>query len=73
MKLNDLFQYRYLVPLALFFGFAPFLPQPHLLEKLGMLFGGELHRPIDIFDLFWHGWPLVLLGYKVVTDLRSKN
>lgn len=50
---------------AIFMALAPFSPQPHLLEKLGMLFNGELHRGIDIFDLFWHGiWPL-LLGVRL--------
>lgn len=73
MQLKDLLQYRYLVPLSLLFGLAPFLPQPHLFEKLEMLFGGELHKPIDVFDLFWHGWPLVVLGYRIVTDLRTRR
>lgn len=48
-------------------------PQPHLIEKIGMLMSGTLHRPIDIFDLFMHGTPallaiarLGLLGYRRV-------
>jgi len=45
---------------------APFSPQPHLLEKLQMLFAGTLSKPIDIFDLFLHGTPLVLLAIKTV-------
>jgi len=65
-----------LLPLAVaavFMSLAPFSPQPHLLEKLGMLFNGELHRGIDIFDLFWHGiWPL-LLGVRLVRYKPVKN
>lgn len=67
--MNDLLQYKYLVPLALLLGFAPFFPQPHIVEKLRMLFDGTLKKPIDIFDLFWHAWPFALLGYKIFKDL----
>lgn len=44
---------------------APFMPEPHLWEKLKMLAAGTLVRPIDIFDLLWHGAPLVLLWLKI--------
>jgi hypothetical protein len=54
-----------LVPLALVLGLAPFAPEPHLWEKLRMLAAGTLYRPIDIFDLFLHGAPLVLLAWKL--------
>lgn len=47
---------------SLTLGLAPFTPMPHLLEKLSMLAGGTLHRPIDIFDLVMHGtFPLLAL------------
>ncbi|HSH29774.1 MAG TPA: hypothetical protein VK971_07700 [Thiohalobacter sp.] len=51
-------------------GLAPFVPEPHLFEKLRMLLQGELIRPIDIFDLVLHGaFPALLLG-KAVLALR---
>lgn len=50
---------------ALTLGLAPFAPEPHVWEKLQMLFGGELYRPIDIFDLFLHGIPWLALGLKL--------
>jgi len=47
---------------ALLLGLAPFRPEPHLLEKLAMLFNGTLVRPIDIFDLFLHAaLPLLVI------------
>ena len=47
---------------SLTLGLAPFTPMPHLLEKLSMLAGGTLQRPIDIFDLVMHGtFPLLAL------------
>jgi hypothetical protein len=55
-----------LVLVALLLGLAPVLPEPHLWEKLKMLFAGTLSRPIDIFDLFLHGTPVVLLVIKLV-------
>jgi hypothetical protein len=64
--------YMLLVPLALFLALAPFTPEPHLWEKLKLLFAGTLVRPIDIFDLLLHGTPLVLLLLKLSLDARRK-
>jgi hypothetical protein len=54
------------MPVALVLAVVPFVPEPHLWEKLKMLFAGTLHKPIDIFDLFMHGTPLLLLIIKLV-------
>jgi hypothetical protein len=54
-----------LLIIALTLGLAPFVPEPHVWEKLGMLAAGELVRPIDIFDLLLHGTPWVLLLAKL--------
>jgi len=51
---------------AVFLGLAPFVPEPHLWEKLKMLFAGTLSRPIDIFDLLWHATPVILLVLKLI-------
>jgi len=56
-----------LIAAALLLGLAPFWPEPHLVQKLRMLVHGELSRPIDIFDLFWHGWPLLWIGLRLAT------
>ncbi len=45
-------------------GLAPFAP-PHLLQKLGMLLDGSLHKPIDVFDLLLHSFPWLLLSLKL--------
>lgn len=57
--------------IALFLAFAPFQPEPHLWQKLKMLADGTLTRPIDIFDLFLHGAPLVLLIIKLARGRRT--
>ena len=70
--MKDLLDYKFLIPLVLLLGFAPFYPQPHIVEKLGMLLAGTLKRPIDIFDLVWHAWPFVLLAYRISRDIRLR-
>jgi len=56
---------------SLLLGLAPFFPEPHLVEKIRMLWQGTLIRPIDIFDLLMHAaLPLLLLlkiGRKIVS------
>ncbi len=47
-------------------GLAPFTPEPHIVEKLRMLFQGTLTKPIDIFDLLMHGTPWILLILKLI-------
>lgn len=56
---------------AILLALAPFQPEPHLWEKLKMLVAGELVRPIDIFDLFLHGTPLLLLLVKLVRVIKT--
>ncbi|MBJ6750033.1 RND transporter [Geomonas anaerohicana] len=65
--------YGTLIPIAVVLGFAPFVPLPHLVEKLRMLLSGTLVRPLDIFDLFWHAWPFALLACRVVMDVRDRG
>ena len=55
-----------LIIAALLLGLAPFVPEPHLWEKLKMLAAGELVKAIDIFDLLMHGVPVVLLAIRLV-------
>jgi len=55
-----------IVVVAIWLALAPFVPEPHLTEKLRMLAAGTLRRPIDIFDLLFHLAPIVLLVLKLV-------
>jgi hypothetical protein len=57
---------------SLTLGLAPFVPEPHLFEKIRMLFQGTLIRPIDIFDLFMHGALPLLLLLKIGHSLFPK-
>jgi hypothetical protein len=73
MKWLDRIPYIYIIPLAIFLALAPFSPEPHLWEKLKMLLAGTLVRPIDIFDLFLHGTPLVILVMKMLSGTRRSR
>ncbi len=46
-------------------GLAPFVPEPHIWEKLKMLAGGTLVKPMDVFDLALHGLPWLVLVAKL--------
>ncbi|MDH5393714.1 MAG: RND transporter [Gammaproteobacteria bacterium] len=59
--------------ISLMLGLAPFVPEPHLFEKLKMLSAGELVKAIDIFDLFMHGTPAVLLLLKLTWARPQDN
>lgn len=65
-----------LVVIAVLLGLAPLNPEPHLLEKLRMLMQGTLVRPLDIFDLFLHATPQVLLLlrlFRMATQRSDKG
>lgn len=69
----DRFPLKWLVVVALWLGVAPILPEPHLVEKLRMLSQGTLQKPIDIFDLFLHTTPLVLLALRLWRDAQRRR
>lgn len=54
-------------------GLAPFVPEPHIWEKLKMLFAGQLVKPIDIFDFLMHGAPFLLLFAKILREVTRAS
>ena len=46
-------------------GLSPWVPEPHIAEKVRWLLAGELSRPMDVFDLVLHAVPWLLLGLKL--------
>lgn len=65
MQFIDNLPLSVLLVICILLGFAPFVPEPHIVEKLRMLFQGTLKKPIDIFDLLYHTAPFVLLAIKI--------
>ena len=66
----DAIPYPLLIIVALFMLLAPFRLIPHVVEKLILLKNGMLTKPIDIFDLFYHIAPTVLLIVKLIRDSK---
>lgn len=69
----DRFPLVWLVVVALWLAVAPVVPEPHLVEKLRMLFQGTLQKPIDIFDLLLHSVPLALLVLRLWRDAQRRR
>ena len=65
MKFLDKLPVSTLVIVALTLGLAPFVPEPHIWQKLKMLVAGTLTHPLDMFDLLFHGIPWLLLLAKL--------
>ncbi len=66
MEFIDNMSLPLLLIMCVLLGLAPFVPEPHIVEKIRMLFQGNLKRPLDIFDLCWHSAPFVLLIIKLI-------
>ncbi len=66
----DKIPYSIMIVFTIMMLVAPLKPMPHVVEKILMLKNGTLHKPIDIFDLFFHLFPLILLILKLVKDNR---
>ena len=76
MRWIDRIPMLWLVGIAVYLAGAPFLPEPHLVEKWRMLFEGTLSRPLDVFDFFLHTVPLGVLAirlWRVVQRRRQSN
>jgi len=63
--------YPILIIAAIFMLLAPFRPMPHVVEKLIMLKNDTLTKPIDVFDLFYHLIPTILLILKILRDFKK--
>lgn len=74
LKWIDQIPLHMIVMVSLTLGLAPFVPEPHIVEKLRMLASGTLSKPIDILDLLMHGTPWLLLVLRLARlGLGSKS
>jgi hypothetical protein len=73
MKWIDTTPLALFVVIALTLGLAPFTPEPHVWQKLKMLWDGTLAKPLDIFDLVLHGAPWLVLGIKLGRILTGRT
>ena len=70
LKFLDKIPYSVLIIFTIMMLAAPLRPMPHVFEKIIMLANGTLSRPIDIFDLLFHLFPLILLALKFIKKPR---
>lgn len=69
--LND---WRLIILLCLTLGLAPFYPEPHIFGKIRWIAGGANGMTAkDYFDVFFHGFPFILLIRLVVLKITRKN
>lgn len=72
MKFIDGISFPLLIVMTIFMLGAPFVPEPHLVEKIRMLTEGTLTKPLDIFDVFWHLLPATLLTARIIRRINNK-
>jgi hypothetical protein len=70
LKILDKIPYPLLIVFTIIMLALPIRPMPHVVEKIIMLTNGTLTRPVDIFDLFFHLFPLLLLIMKFSKDRK---
>ena len=73
IKVLDRMPIGTLLIIALTLGLAPFVPEPHVWEKIKMLLSGTLNKPMDMFDLAFHGIPWLLLMLKAGRLMLARN
>ena len=58
--------------ICLTLGLAPFLPEPHVIEKLRWVFNDMNQMAmIDWFDLMMHGTPWIMLLASIIIKLKN--
>lgn len=73
LKFLDKIPYSALIIFTIMLLAAPMTPMPHVVEKILMLINGSLTKPIDIFDLLFHLFPLILLILKLIRDRHRRT
>ena len=65
--------FKIVLLLSLTLGLAPFYPEPHIWGKLKWVFGGAKGmQPMDWFDVFLHGFPIILLIWLIALKIIKK-
>jgi len=68
LSVVDQLNWGVVIVLCVTLGLAPFSP-PHIVEKLSMLIQGNLIKPLDWFDFLMHGFPWIILIFKIMASV----
>lgn len=60
-----------LLIMSVFMLIAPISPEPHLVQKFTWVVEGAGLKAIDIFDVFWHLLPSLILVLKLVFQFKQ--
>lgn len=71
MTIFDQIPWNITIIACLTLGLAPFVPEPHIWEKLKMLVAGDLVKPADMFDLLLHAAPFLVAGIKLLRHVQA--
>lgn len=71
MKFLDKIPFRTVIIMSIFLGLAPFIPEPHIWQKLKLLVAGDLVKPVDIFDMLFHLAPSMVLVAKIIRHKQA--
>ena len=72
VSIVDQLNWGVIIVLCATLGLAPFSP-PHIMEKVSMLIQGNLLKPLDWFDLLFHGFPWIILILKIMASIIKEK
>jgi hypothetical protein len=72
VSIVDQLNWGVVIALCATLGLAPFFP-PHIIEKISMLIQGNLIKPLDWFDLLFHGFPWIILILKIMASIIKEK
>jgi len=58
---------------GLWMALAPFVPEPHLVQKFLMFINNDPFKTIDIFDVFFHGGLAAIALLKLWRMMQIRN
>ncbi|WP_396587663.1 hypothetical protein [Bermanella sp. R86510] len=62
-----------LLIISIYLLFAPFMSEPHLWQKSKWLINGNTFALIDVFDVVFHLFPVILFLWRALLRKRAKG
>lgn len=73
LKIIDNLPFGPVMFLGTVFTLMPFVPEPHLWQKIMMITNGLYMAPIDWFDICVHGGAALLVAFKLTRHLQGNS
>jgi len=62
-----------IIIIGVWMGLAPFVPEPHLVQKFLMFVNNDPFKLIDVFDVFMHGGLAALAILKIWREMEKRR